>query len=1792
MLRSLALALVLAASHVDAQASWTGSVNSLWSEPGNWSTALVPDANTSVAIADASVLLDVPGAALNVVLSGSALLDLGAQVLDVHGHWDSSGGTARVQGTGELRLQGSGDFVTGSNRVGRVRVDSGAACAMGPALLEGDLVIEGSLDVNAGGVRVEGDLNSTGSIGWNGDGVHPVLLEVDGDASVGDGPNSAPPGGASLRVGGNLVAGTVSNFQDGWIELDGGAATLDVRDAGNLRVLGGPKQWVLPAQEWETTSTRQLQVLSGGALDLGAQDVFVSGDLDITAPGAQLTSAGWLRFSFTDATIASGTNELPDVWIEGNANLAPSRLSGDLRLEHASLELFEGTVQVAGDLTMTGGQLSWNQNFPGQASVLDVEGGIALEQFPSWNAQGLSPAPTVRCAGDFFAPGLSFQGGRVELDGAFGGELVLDLSGDLIVKDARSLQAYEFGTNSVFGSLVVESGGALHLGDHDLRVQGTVDASAAGAVVDGAGFLVLDFCELTTGPNAVGSVRCLNGCSMREARIGGDLEIVFGELSLFEDILEVEGDVRLDNGFLAFESEFGLGPWGLDVEGALSIANSNLSTQGQPVVVRCAGDYSNDGSTTFEGWIELDGGTSSSIAAVWTRNLRIASGTKRLGAHAGVGQGLEILGGATLALDGFELELEGALEQTAAGASMTGPGVLVLSNAAVVRTGANSVPAVRVEFGSPLLESVRIAGPLDFASGTQADLGQVRVQGQLHAPNALLSAVEVSPGAGALLDVEGDVLLEQNSFLTTGSTPFAVHCAGNWSSSADVSIDNQVRVRLDGGAATLDAAFLPQLEVAGGPKLLQAALLIPGDLQLLANAQLDLGTHELRLGGSYDATAAGADMLGSGTVVLQELSGSSNRSVATGSGSLPNLRLESSFIECAPTRIDGDLELDQSTLEQSAGLLEVGGRLQLVASQLQAPASQAPVQLHCAGDVDVDLASQTGDVALTLLGGAASLDVDQLRSLVVQGGPKTLVDELDVADDVLVEPGASLELSEFELSLGGDWDSSGASVTGSGSIVLQPQGGPAASFESGSSPVPALRVASGEALLRSFRSTGDLRCEPGTLIDFEDGPFEVGGDAHFQDSFVTFLAHANQRLEVAGDLECADSFLSAVPGSTPELHCVGDLRLDDEVVLPNAPVVLGASGAAQDAVLRTNATPAEAPAQLGPVLILGGARRLEADTALDAASLRLEPGASLDLDTHSLRVERGPFEVAGSLALEAGSELLLGPSVDLSVERSGSLSLVGSPLAPARIAAHAGGGYSCSIEGSLRALFFAFEDPGPEGVRIAATAELAPAPHDLRAGVFRRPSPLPGSTLLEIAVPQPRTLAYLDFEDPLGQGTHNLRCPGGAPLVLQNAGGDFAGFAFEDDPLGLVSWPPPVSTSLLSFQAQAGPEQNAIEWMAEVEFDAALFTLESAPSPSGPFAPLAKFAPQGAGASYAFTHGPLAPEQPVHYRLVQLLEHGAQLVLASASATPYDASLPANVLDVGPGARFATIQAAVDAANGGTTLVRVAPGSYPSFAIDAPPGALHLVAEAGVSVDTGSGPVVVRNVGPASSVQLSGFLIGGALTTHPALSVESCSGLVLLDELQAIGGLGQAGLRLSSSASVVLQDCVASGNPGLDAVASRLWASRGALSLLALDATSSAELCELDPQLALAPGSQLTSLPGPMPQADSAATVALGQDLELDLQAAPANAWLLATSPALAAPGLGLFPLEMPLLLDVFGLQLVGGGLTDALGQAHWSTAIPAVGSLSGAELVLQAALVQGSGALRASTLTRSVLVP
>lgn len=210
------------------------------------------------------------------------------------------------------------------------------------------------------------------------------------------------------------------------------------------------------------------------------------------------------------------------------------------------------------------------------------------------------------------------------------------------------------------------------------------------------------------------------------------------------------------------------------------------------------------------------------------------------------------------------------------------------------------------------------------------------------------------------------------------------------------------------------------------------------------------------------------------------------------------------------------------------------------------------------------------------------------------------------------------------------------------------------------------------------------------------------------------------------------------------------------------------------------------------------------------ASLNVLPGGRVDVLTPSFSTPSGDvtLEIAGSTVVDGEFRLGRGAYVvspggfqhnyfgppagyplsspgSLTVGAGGRLSLVGETAWPARLA-----GFDIQVGGILGGHDFEILEPAIGGVRLSAGASIATAPDNLRNGRIQSSRAAPAADrLLDLACSTSQSVDGLRLDADGGSNISNgVRATTAVAVVMANATGNRSGQAFEDDPLGVVTW--------------------------------------------------------------------------------------------------------------------------------------------------------------------------------------------------------------------------------------------------------------------------------------------------------------------------------------------------------------------------------------------------------------------
>ena len=386
--------------------TWTGAVNTSWSNAGNWSPAGVPIATDSVVIPFVTNLptITITPTIKALTLAPSAVLTFGCATLTINGSLDATGG---IVGCGGIVLTSA----TAATMKGTV---STPIQVQGVYTLNGTLAAN-SLQIQSGSVDMGGNVATIGAGGVSTAGTATITFTNVGSTMV-------TTGGASFAGGsetGKLTAGSLtvaSNFSEG-----GGAVDAYNAGLGFATVLDGA---VATNFSFTDPATSQFgQLIINDAAGVTALSNFAAGSVVMTSGTLTGTVNATLNgplvdplghfsvsnISFTGNTtpVSAGT---PAITVTGTVtfNNNPSILAANLTITGAvsvlgNLQINGHTLNVNGAFsTATNGQLTMNN----AADVVNVTGNVT---FGSTGAGGTMSAGTMHIGGNFLQNGGSFS---------------------------------------------------------------------------------------------------------------------------------------------------------------------------------------------------------------------------------------------------------------------------------------------------------------------------------------------------------------------------------------------------------------------------------------------------------------------------------------------------------------------------------------------------------------------------------------------------------------------------------------------------------------------------------------------------------------------------------------------------------------------------------------------------------------------------------------------------------------------------------------------------------------------------------------------------------------------------------------------------------------------------------------------------------------------------------------------------------------------------------------------------------------------------------------------------------------------------------------------------------------------------------------------------------------------------------------------------------------------------------------------------------------------------------------
>ena len=1710
--------------------TWDGTNSPDWHDPANWTPFGVPDPVDDVTIpaapANQPQITAAAVAVHNLTVATNATLQIWSQQVDVGGNLTVNGQVMSMVAGAPLNVD-NGFTVSGNS-----------ASLSNPG--ETNLTGNGTLTVNANAtvtpLRIVSGVRSLATS------VVPELHLIGGEARV----NNAAVFTVSnlLRLQGGTLSFDTTSGQIDTIHVDG-----DVEVVGTVAGSNTTVSRIFVGGNWNGTPSF---VMSDGlvVMDTGGPssisgptpsfgNLEIASDVVTLVTGTQVfgdlrvTTAGRLDVGATPLTVFGDFINLSTVG--GVTGTQPVLLAGDGLLQantttaipiNQSSGVRSVTTSTVPTLAVNGGTLHIRNG-----ALLKVLGDLDLNAGTLDFDTTLGNLDTIEVDGDVRAlgtvVGTTTAASVLHADGSWFANTPFVLPNGWV--NLRGANPQVGGTQPAFKRVRIQGGSVELLSD--VEISGTVEATGGGTFGTGYLELIGTVQAVSSGSNLFQRLRVVSGANEITTSRVDELELLGGSLLIRNGaLLTVETEARLLGGTLDFDTTSGFSDI-FNVDGDLLIDGTQVGTTTSSTVIRVQGDWiSNTPFVLPQGWVELDGDGS------------LIGGTERIFHRLRLVTGDRVLP--------QDIQITGTAVRT--NGTVSGPGFLEFtgSSGESVALAGFTVPQVRIVSGDVLMSTLT-TDTLEVTGGTLNLLNGVLVQ-VLGDASLTGGAINWDTTSGFIdtLQVEGDLLVDGTTVgTTTTSTRLYVH-----------------------GDLTLNSPFvLPEgwIEMRGTPgsilgtdRNFNRLNFSAGDVSLPQDIYISRAVK--RLNGSIS---------GPGYIeIVDDLT----ESVSLAGITVPFMRVSSGTAPMSTITI-GELEVTGGTLQVLNGvLLQVVDEARLSGGELSFDISSGFLDtFEVLGDLIETGTTVTQASAASRLRLRGDFESDTGLNIApgiteFLGTAQTVRGANPTAHNPLVS-GTTLTV-ESSLTVSGNLTLSNATTTGPEWLELIGDG----LVSTGSSVAEKLRLLDGNnsittSIIAELELLGGKLLIPnGALVTVSDAARMVAGELAF-DTTSGFI----ETLDVNGDFTQVGTVCTAST-TVSRLRVAGNWSSNSSFGMTAGIVELDGVGPSNV----SGSLPGFDPT-FPKLEIRNGVRTLVNGPALSATDVTVLAGGTLRAGSSGATISGGPVTVAstGTLGVAPGGDLTVDGSAPITVNGGGVLELIGAPGMPAVLSGTAND-LDLTVNGTLAARDFELRSPVAAGVLLNSGASFAAAPDDMRGGVFAEPDAAPGSVLLDLRPAAAKTFFFVRFDDPLGVGTFNVTRSSGSPIAFQNFGGNLSGELFEHDPVtGLIDWLPTTVTQLVDFTAKSGPEEVTLAFETSVEVDTAMFHLQAASSPAGPFATVASLAPMGVG-NYGFVDTGLTADQPVFYRLVEEQTSGFLLVLGDVTATPYSAANPANVRTVGPGGEFATIQAAVDAAVDAQTLVRVAPGVYPSFVIDAPSvGSLHVLAEGAVTIDASAGAVEIANLTVGQTVELRGLdIVGGA----QALDVHDNAGLVLVDQVTA--GASGVAVDVTDSAFVNLTRSAFTGAPGLRANgASKVWAGAGSTDVLEVGAGVQWQTCGFTAgSSTLDPGALVTNFAGVMPELEIGSFQSLCQTFTIDITTAP-NSFFQLGAAGIANPlDLGVpSTFQMLPVLNVATYQVMTQGFVGPSGTASQSFELPPVAAFLGQRFIGQAWAVTATPGLQ-----------
>lgn len=1697
--------------------TWDGSNSPDWHDPVNWTPIGLPGVSDDVVIpsgpANQPQITSGPVAIQSLTVNAGAALQIWGQPVDLSGNLLVNGAVSTFLGGAPLNV--AGNFTVSGSAASMV--NDGATNLTG----NGTLTVSSSATVSP--LRITGGLRNLATS------VVPELHLVGGEAHV----NNAVTFTVSslLRLeGGTLsfdtaVGNTDTLHVDGDVEVIGTVAGSNT-SVSRLVVGGnwtGTAAFVMNAG-WVEMDTGGSSTIGGSAPTFGNLQVTsdlvtlnastqVQGTLQVTSTGRLDVNAAALTVGgdFINTSAIGGVTGTQPIVLAGNGGLQANASTHTALIQASGAR--EVSTSTLTELTVNGGSLLIKN-----ATTLKVLGDLNLNGGTLNFDTTLGNADTLEVDGNVVQNGTVM--GTTTAVSTFHADGSWFANAPFVMADGwvnfRGAAPQIGGTQPAFKRMRIQ-GGSIELLS-DVAITGTVNASTGGTF--GAGYLeFMGTTETISGnANVLERVRIASGANVTSTLKVDELEMTGGSLLIGNGaVVTVNQEARLLGGTLNFDTTSGFADV-LDVNGDLIVNGAQVGTTTAASFLRVQGDWI--GHTAFvlpNGWVELDGdGALIGGAARAFHRLRLASGDRVLPQ---------------------DIQITGVI--TRQSGTVSGPGFIEFlgSSGETVSLGGFTVPNVRVVAGDIPFTTIEVqtlevtGGSLNVGNGVT-----FRVLGDAALTGGVINWDTLS-GFADILAVEGDLLIDGAQVGTTTTvTVLRVH--GELTlNSPFVLPDGWVEMRGVNSSITGTDRGFNRLNFFSGDCVLPADIYISRAVKRQSGTCSGPGYVEI-----VDDLTEAINLAGFVVPFLRISNGIAptttiavNELEITG-GTLAIQNAVTCTVEVEARLSGGAVSFDDTSgfidvLDIKGDLIETG----TVVSQ-----ATTVSRLRLRGDYESDTGFNVEPGITEFLGTNQVLRGANpvVANMSVNGPTLSIESATEVRGNLTLVNGTTT---------GPEW----LEVVGDGLITTS------------ANVVEKLRVVSGVNKVTTSRIDelellgGSLEITNGAVVTIDDVVRLVAGELKF-DTTSGFI----DVLDVNGNFEQVGTVCSAST-TVSRIRCAGNWSSNSSFGMALGIVELDGAGT----TTVSGSLPGFDPT-FPNLQIKNGVRTLANGPAVTAGTTVVDTGATLSAGAAGATLAGGPMTVNGTLDVVPGGALQVDGTAPITINASGSLELIGAPGLPA-VLTGTNHDLDVVVNGTFAARDFEVRQPVATGFLLQTGASIAAAPDDMRGGVFAEPDAAPGSVLLDVRPAAAKTFFFVRFDDPLNVGTFNVSRTSGAPIAFQNFGGNFGGDVFEHDPNTLIDWLPTTITQLVDFTAKPGPEQVSIAFETSVEVDVAWFHLQASTSAAGPFTTIMTFAPLGVG-SYAFVESGLAPDQTRFYRLVEEQTSGFQLILDEVSATPYSAANPANVRTVGSGGEFATIQAAVDAAVHGETIVRVAPGVYPSFTIASPAvGSVHVIADGAVTIDASAAPVVVSGLAVGQTVELAGLDIVGGVA---GIDAFSNAGLILLDRVTVSASGPAATFAQSAFVNLTRSDFL--GAPGLEIGAgTKAWGGRSTADSLSVLAGASWQTCGFAAtSSSIDPGATVLAFPGVMPALSIDPFQSLCQTFSITVEAAP-NSFFQLGAAGIAKPldlgATGVF--QMLPVLNPATYSVVAQGFVPAMGSTVLNFELPPNPAFLGNRFLAQA---------------------